>query len=87
MLGYSLLPDWRGRSYAARAVRLVAAWAFEQVGVVRLVAGTSPDNVASQRVLEAAGFRREAVQRSYRPTSEGRRVDNVLYVRLNSPAG
>jgi RimJ/RimL family protein N-acetyltransferase len=87
MLGYSMLPEWRGRGYAARAVRLAAAWAFEQVGVIRLVAGTAPDNRASQRVLEAAGFRREAVQRSYRPTPEGQRVDNVLYVRLNSPAG
>src|SRR6185503_13806465 len=62
MLGYSLLPEWRGRGFAARAVRLVAAWAFAELGLARLIAGTAADNIASQRVLESAGFTREAYQ-------------------------
>jgi RimJ/RimL family protein N-acetyltransferase len=79
-LGYSLLPAWRGRGFAARAVRLVTAWAFDQLNLARLVAGTAPDNVASQRVLEAAGFEREAFQRALLPGPDGTRIDNVEYV-------
>src|SRR4029453_5954021 len=35
MIGYNLLPVWRGLGYATRAVRLVVAWAFDQVGIAR----------------------------------------------------
>jgi RimJ/RimL family protein N-acetyltransferase len=79
MTGYSLLPEWRGRGYATRAVRLVVQWAHRDVGLVRVVAGTAPDNVASQRVLERAGFVREGYQRSRLPGPDGTRIDDVMY--------
>jgi len=82
MTGYDLLPAWRGRGYATRAVRLLAGWAFTQVGVARLIAGTTPDNVASQRVLERAGFQREGYQRARLPGPAGTRIDDVLYALL-----
>ncbi|MCT2277974.1 GNAT family N-acetyltransferase [Micromonospora chalcea] len=81
MIGYSLLPEARGRGLAARTVRLVAGWAFG-IGVARLWAGTRPDNVASQRVLERAGFRREGLLRGRLPGPDGDRVDSVVYGRL-----
>ncbi|MBP1781098.1 MULTISPECIES: GNAT family N-acetyltransferase [Micromonospora] len=81
MIGYSLLPEARGRGLAARTVRLVAGWAFG-IGVARLWAGTRPDNVASQRVLERAGFRREGLLRGRLPGPDGARVDSVVYGRL-----
>jgi RimJ/RimL family protein N-acetyltransferase len=79
MVGYTLLPAWRGRGYATRAVRLLARWAFDQAGIDRLIAGTSPANVGSQRVLERAGFRREGYLRERLPGPDGTRVDDVLY--------
>ncbi|WFE24890.1 GNAT family N-acetyltransferase [Solwaraspora sp. WMMD791] len=79
MIGYSLLPRWRGRGYTARAVRLVARWAFDHTTIARLIAGASPANVASQRVLERAGFRREAVLRGRLPGPDGTRLDDVQY--------
>lgn len=84
MVGYSMLPDFRGRGIATRAVRLISAWAFA-IGVRRVTAGTAPDNIASQRVLEKAGFVRESVQRS-RFAGPGGRVDNVTHV-LFPPEG
>jgi RimJ/RimL family protein N-acetyltransferase len=81
MIGYSLAPEWRGRGYASRAVRLITAWAFDQVGIVRLTAGTAPDNVASLGVLVAAGFTREAYQHALLPGPDGTRIDNINYVR------
>jgi RimJ/RimL family protein N-acetyltransferase len=82
MIGYDVDPAWRGRGYASRAVRLLAAWAFERTGIVRLIAGTAPENVASQRVLEAAGFRREGHQRSRLPGVSGTRIDDLLFALL-----
>ncbi|TDB79588.1 N-acetyltransferase, partial [Micromonospora fluostatini] len=46
-IGYALVPEFRGRGLATRAVRLLAGWAFGPVGVARLAAGTVPDNTAS----------------------------------------
>jgi len=79
MVGYSLFPEWRGRGFATRAVRLLVAWAVEHAGLVRVVAGTAPDNVASQRVLERAGFEREGYQRARLPGPDGTRVDDIMF--------
>jgi len=60
-IGYSIVPAYRGRGLAPEAVQALTAWALEQPGVRRVVAGCEPDNVASIRVLEKAGFRRDVV--------------------------
>jgi RimJ/RimL family protein N-acetyltransferase len=82
MIGYSLRPEFRGRGLATRAVELVARWAFEQAGVARLIAGTDPANVGSQRVLQRAGFEREALMRARLPGPDGKRLDDIQWVRL-----
>lgn len=79
VIGYSMLPAWRGRGHATRAVRLLAGWAFGSAGIARLTAGTLPANVASQRVLEKAGFRRDGRQRGRMPAAGGGRADDVLF--------
>ena len=86
MLGYGVLPAWRGRGYARRAVELVTAWVFAHTEIQRVVAGTAPENVASQRVLQAAGFTMEAHQVGLLPGPDGQRVDNVQYVRRRPAA-
>ncbi|MEJ3741865.1 GNAT family protein [Actinomycetes bacterium KLBMP 9797] len=78
-IGYAMLPAWRGRGFPTRAVRLLAAWAFAEAGIGRLMAGVAPGNVASARVLEKAGFRREGWLRGRRPGLSGTRVDDVAY--------
>jgi RimJ/RimL family protein N-acetyltransferase len=87
MIGYSMAPRWRGRGYATRAARLVAAWAFERTDIVRLIAGTAPDNLGSQRVLERAGFSFEGRQRSRLPVGPGKRIDDLLYSLLPPDLG
>ncbi|MEU8385995.1 GNAT family N-acetyltransferase, partial [Streptosporangium sp. NPDC048865] len=77
MTGYSVLPGFRGRGFAARAVDLLVGWAFEHTSLARIIAGTSPGNVASQRVLERAGFTREALLRGLLPGPDGSRLDDV----------
>ncbi|MEV0132880.1 GNAT family N-acetyltransferase [Dactylosporangium sp. NPDC050688] len=85
MIGYSLTPAARGKGYAARAARLVTAWGFE-IGMARMIAGTAPDNIASQRVLEAAGYHREGLQRERLPGPDGTRIDNVQFAKLRPAA-
>jgi RimJ/RimL family protein N-acetyltransferase len=82
MIGYSMLPAFRGRGFATRAAQLVALWAFAETDIARLIAGTLPTNVGSQRVLEKAGFRREAYLKSRLPGPDGGRVDDVEFVLL-----
>ncbi|MCX4474195.1 putative ribosomal N-acetyltransferase YdaF [Micromonospora sp. MW-13] len=82
MIGYSMLPAGRGRGLATRAARLVAGWAFDEVGISRIWAGTRPENVASQRVLEKVGFSREGLMRGRLPGPDGTRVDSVVYALL-----
>ena len=65
----------------ARAARLVTDWGFE-IGMVRMIAGTAPDNVASQRVLEAAGYHREGLQFAKLPGPDGTRIDNIQFAKL-----
>lgn len=82
MIGYSMLPAWRGRGYPSRAAALLALWAFAETGIARLIAGALPTNTASQRVLEKAGFRREAYLKSRLPGVDGGRSDDVQFVLL-----
>lgn len=79
MLSYALGRQVRGRGFATRAVRLASAWAITELGARRVMAGTAVDNVASQKVLERAGFTREGVQRALLPGVNGTRVDNVCW--------
>ena len=82
MIGYSQLPAWRGRGHTTRAVQLLSLWVFAETDIVRLIAGTLPTNKGSQRVLEKAGFHREAYLRSRLPGPNGRRVDDIQFVLL-----
>jgi RimJ/RimL family protein N-acetyltransferase len=82
MIEYAMHPAWRGRGYPVRAARLVADWAFRSTGIARLIAGTLPENTASQRVLEKAGFRREGYLRGRLPGPAGTRLDDVLFALL-----
>jgi RimJ/RimL family protein N-acetyltransferase len=76
--GYWLRREARGQGAATTAVRLVSGWAFTKLGIRRLNLLTAPENAASQRVAERAGFTREGLLRAWLPTSGGRR-DSVMY--------
>jgi RimJ/RimL family protein N-acetyltransferase len=66
-IGYSVVPDYRGRGIALEATRLLLRDAILRARVRRIVAECEPDNVASIRVLEALGLRRrERVGKRYR---------------------
>jgi RimJ/RimL family protein N-acetyltransferase len=61
-LAYLAREEGRGRGLMTRAVRLLCDWLCEQ-GVGRIEIRTHPDNDASQRLAERAGFQREGLER------------------------
>jgi [ribosomal protein S5]-alanine N-acetyltransferase len=77
-IGYWLLDRVRGRGLGSRAVALLSRWAVTDGALERVEALVLPDNLASQRVLEKAGFRREGYLRSYLVLAT-RRMDALIY--------
>ncbi|KAL5211159.1 hypothetical protein ABZP36_006782 [Zizania latifolia] len=78
-LGYVLARAHWGKGVATAAVKRVVATVFAEVeGLERVEALVDVRNAASQRVLEKAGFRREAVMRKY-CVLKGQVKDMVMY--------
>ena len=82
-VGYWIGPEARGHGIATEALRVLARWAIREHGIERLELTTHPENLASQRVAEKAGFHREGVLRSHLRFREGRR-DTVMFSLLPS---
>jgi len=62
-IGYSFLPNERGKGYCTEASTIMIDYLFLSKDVGRIQAQTDERNVASQRVLEKVGFKREGVLR------------------------
>jgi RimJ/RimL family protein N-acetyltransferase len=58
-LGWVLHPDHAGHGYATEAVRGLVRLCFEDLGLRRVTASCFADNVASWRLMERLGMRRE----------------------------
>jgi len=79
-IGYWLRADARGHGFTTRALVLASRWAIEERGAARLQLRADPENVASCRVAEKAGFTLEGVLRSAHWNERlGLRQDHALY--------
>ena len=81
-IGYWLGEELWGRGIVTEALSLVTAHAFSQMNFLRLFALPFADNAGSARVLEKAGYEREALLRSS-CVKFGQPRDQWLYARLN----
>ena len=59
-VGYIIHPDHQGRGYATETTVALLDIAFDEIELHRVCGRFEPRNVASGRVLERAGMRREA---------------------------
>jgi ribosomal-protein-alanine N-acetyltransferase len=80
-IGYWVVAEARRRGIGARATRLLALWAITTLGLERLELLANPENEASQRLAERAGFIREGTLRRYR-RRHGVREDLVMFSML-----
>ena len=79
--GYWLTPAHRGRGLATRALRLLSAWAFTDVGVVRIELHVDVGNSASLSVGRRSGFEVEGVLRQ-KVRRLGEQRDMVLLAKV-----
>lgn len=77
-IGYLLARRHWGQGYAREAVGRLLDRLFIEEGRRRVFADTDPDNVASIRLLESLGFRREGLLRAEWETHLGVR-DSVIW--------
>jgi RimJ/RimL family protein N-acetyltransferase len=78
-IGYWVAREARGRGVCTAALGRLCRFALEDLRLERLELMTDPENVASQRVAEKVGFRREGVLRSHLLHRDGRRRDSVMF--------
>lgn len=81
-VGYWVAAPVRGRGYATEALLAVRDWAFDVVGLHRLVLTADVGNAGSRRVAERAGFRLEGVLRERAVDRSGARRDIATYAAI-----
>jgi RimJ/RimL family protein N-acetyltransferase len=79
-VGYWLAAPARGRGVASRAVRLVASWAFDTIGLERLELRAVEHNHPSRAVAERTGFEAVPAPLIHRPECD--HMPDVFYARL-----
>ena len=62
-IGYAILPSERGKGYCSEAVKIMVDYLFLSQDTMRIQATTDAGNLASQKVLERVGFKREGTLR------------------------
>ena len=82
-IGYTIGSRWWGKGYASEAVKAVVDFAFGQVGLHRIQASYHPDNKASERVLEKAGFQYEGTLKDAQKGLDGSFTDLNLCALLS----
>jgi len=81
VLWFTLHPDSWGRGYTTEAARVLVDFGFRDLQLHRIWADSDPANIASWRVLEKLGMRREGhlVENAW---INGEWVDSLIYAIL-----
>ncbi len=85
-IGYWVAREARGAGVATRALVLLSRWVLREHPIPRLELVTDPENLASRRVAEKAGFTREGTLRASLER-RGTWVDCVMYSPLPGEIG
>jgi RimJ/RimL family protein N-acetyltransferase len=82
-IGFIVHPDHQGHGYATEATRPLLQLAFEDLQVHRVIGRAEARNIASARVLEKLGMRREAhlIENEF---VKGEWQSELVYAMLNS---
>ena len=77
-IGYTLVSSERGKGYCTEAVMILVDYLFMSRNLFRIEATTDARNIASQKVLEKANFKKEGVLRKS-AFIRGERRDLFIY--------
>jgi RimJ/RimL family protein N-acetyltransferase len=81
-LGWCLDPEWSGQGLATEAVEALLRICFTELGLRRVTASCFADNVASRRLMERVGMRREVHARQESLHRSGAWLDGMGYALL-----
>lgn len=81
LLGYGIGARWQGRGLMYEALEATLVWAFDELGLHRVMANHLPHNERSARLLERLGFEREGYARAYLKIA-GTWQDHILTARI-----
>ena len=77
-IGYYVVPDERRKNIATKALSDLVDYVFKNYRVLRIEVGTSSMNLASQCLVEKAGFTKEGIRRKTL-LRNGKWEDSYLY--------
>ena len=77
-IGYMIIPEERGNGYCTEAIEIIVDYLFILKDIHRIQALIFEENIASQRILEKTGFKKEGVIRNV-GYGRGKYRDGVLY--------
>ncbi len=80
-IGIIMRPEATGRGLASKALNLVVAYGFDELGLHRIGADIDPDNTSSISLFLRAGFQREGLLRGNWKTHLGIR-DSIIMAKL-----
>lgn len=84
-VGYWLGEEYWRRGITTGALRVITAYAFEELGLVRVFAVPFAHNAASAVVLERAGYQLEGTLRQS-AVKDGRVLNQFVYAAIREPA-
>ena len=82
-VGYSIDESHQGKGYMKEALNLLLDYAFEEMELHRIEASTLVDNMKSQRVLKACGFKELGVNKEYLFINGAWR-DHITFYRIHT---
>ena len=77
-IGYFTIPSETGKGYCSEGAKIMVDYLFLSKDIVRIQAHTDVRNVASQKVLENVGFKKEGIVRKFL-FNRGKWMDGCLY--------
>ena len=80
---YKLFPEFWGNNYATETAKAIIKFGFEECKLHRIEAGVATQNIASIKVLEKSGMKREGLRRKILPI-RGEWKDNFHYAIVES---
>jgi ribosomal-protein-alanine N-acetyltransferase len=75
--------SWWGKGVAKEVIAAITSWAFDEIALAKVSAGSYSSNVGSIRAFEACGFYREGHLANQVLLSNGERDDVILLGKLN----
>jgi ribosomal-protein-alanine N-acetyltransferase len=81
-IGYWIDRNFANRGYTTQAVQLLSSYGFSELGLHRIEINVRPENAASCKVAEKAGFTFEGHRKAFLHI-DGAWRDHVCFVKYN----